>query len=195
MRQENSNETERRREANSMARIVGLAREGRHSFTKSACDQIACVEGVGIEGDAHAGPFVRHRYLARRHPKMANLRQVHLIPAELLQTMQAEGYELGPGDLGENVLTANIDLESLPLGAVLKLGAAASVEITGLRTPCVLIDRIRPGLRKRLIDAGAGHPPYRAGVMAVVRSGGLVRLGDRIEITFPNQPWLLLPAL
>ena len=83
------------------------------------------MEGLGVEGDAHAGPFVRHRHLARRRPKMPNLRQVHLIPSELFQALRADGYELRPGDLGENILTAGLDLEALPLGTILKLGAQA----------------------------------------------------------------------
>ena len=85
------------------------------------------MEGLGVEGDAHAGPFVRHRHLARRRPKMPNLRQVHLIPSELFQALRADGYELRPGDLGENILTAGLDLEALPLGTILKLGAEAAI--------------------------------------------------------------------
>lgn len=176
-------------------RVAGLARECKHRFSKSPCNQVTFLEGLGIEGDAHAGPYVRHRYLARRHPRMANLRQVHLIPTELRDALKAEGYELEPGDLGENVLTQDIDLERLPLGSVLRLGPAATVELTGLRTPCVLIDRFKEGLKGKLNGSGSGHPAYRAGVMAVVRSGGRVRIGDRIEITFPARPWRLLPPL
>jgi MOSC domain-containing protein YiiM len=142
-------------------RVVGLASDDKHRFSKSSRDSLSLVEGVGVEGDTHAGPFVRHRYLARRNPRMPNLRQVHLIPAELLDMLRLQECDLGPGDLGENVLTAGIDLETLPLGTILRLGAAASVKITGLRTPCVLIDRFKPGVKQRLIVPGSDHPPYR----------------------------------
>ena len=137
----------------------------------------------------------RSRYLLRRDPTMPNARQVHLIPSELLETLRAADCFLGPGDLGENVLTAGLDLESLPLGTILKLGAEAAVELTGLRTPCVLIDRFRTGLKRKLIMPDADLPAYRCGVMGVVPSGGRISVGDRIEIRFPTEPWRTLPAL
>jgi len=119
--------------AASRSRIAGLASDCKHRFSKSRCETLVLIEGIGVEGDVHAGPFVSHRYLARRKPTMPNARQVHLIPAELLEALRAEGCVLGAGDLGENVLTAGLDLESLPMGTILKLGAGAAVELTGLR--------------------------------------------------------------
>jgi hypothetical protein len=120
--------------ATSAARIAGLASDGKHRFSKSQRESLVLLKGIGVEGDAHAGPFVRHRYLARRKPAMTNARQVHLIPVELLEALRAENCVLGPGDLGENVLTAGLDLESLPLGTILKLGAEAAIELTGQDT-------------------------------------------------------------
>lgn len=181
--------------ASSAARIVGLASDGKHRFSKSQRQSLVLLEGVGVEGDVHAGPFVRHRYLARREPTMPNARQVHLIPVELLEALRAEDFVLSPGDLGENVLTTGLDLEFSPLGTILKLGAEAAVELTGLRTPCVLIDRVRTGLRQKLTLRKSDRLQYRCGVMGVVRSGGNVSLGDRIEIRFPPEPWQALPAL
>lgn len=102
------------------------------SASRSA--SLVLLKGIGVEGDAHAGPFVRHRYLARRKPAMTNARQIHLIPVELLEALRAENCVLGPGDLGENVLTTGLDLESLPLGTILKLGAEAAIELTGQDT-------------------------------------------------------------
>jgi MOSC domain-containing protein YiiM len=177
------------------ARIAGLASDGKHRFSKSRRESLVLLKGIGVEGDAHAGPFVRHRFLARRNPTMPNARQVHLIPVELLNMLRAEDCILGPGDLGENVLTAGLDLESLPLGAMLKLGSEATIKLTGLRTPCVLIDRFRTGLKRQLIMPDAYRPPYRCGVMGVVPAGGRIAVGDRIEIRFPPVPWQTLPAL
>jgi MOSC domain-containing protein YiiM len=178
-----------------IGRIAGLASDGKHRFSKSRRESLVLLEGIGVEGDAHAGPFVRHRYLARRNPAMPNARQVHLIPVELLNMLRAENIILGPGELGENVLTAGLDLESLPLGTILKLGEEAAVELTGLRTPCVLIDRFSTGLKRKLIMPDADLPAYRCGVMGVVPSGGRISVGDRIEIRFPIEPWRTLPAL
>lgn len=126
---------------------------------------------------------------------MPNARQVHLIPAELLDALRPEGYELGPGDLGENVLTAGLDLESMPLKTLLRLGPDAVVELTGLRTPCVLIDRFKSCLRQQMIVHERDRPKFRCGVMAVVRTGGKVAIGDLIEVELPSKPWRSLPSL
>jgi hypothetical protein len=175
--------------------ISGLARDSKHRFSKTPQGSLTLLEGVGIEGDAHAGRLIRHRYLARYRPTMANMRQVHLIPAELLDELRAEGHEIRPGDLGENLLTAGLDLEIMPLGTILKLGPDASVELTGLRTPCVLIDRFTAGLKKQMIVEQKDRPRFRCGVMAIVRTGGRVPLGDAITVEFPSEPLKPLPAL
>ena len=154
-------------------RIVGLAREPLHRFSKSVRGRLVLLKGWGVEGDVHAGSFVRHRYLARRQPRMANLRQVHLIPSELFEALRADGYELRPGDLGENIVTASLDLEVQPLGTALKLGAEAAIELTGLRTPCVLIARFKPGLKRKMLVKKSGRPRFRCGVLvASARADG-----------------------
>jgi MOSC domain-containing protein YiiM len=176
-------------------RVVGLASARLHRFSKSARESLFLLEGLGAEGDAHAGSFVRHRYLARRQPRMPNQRQVHLIPSELFEVLRADGYELRPGDLGENILTAGLDLETLPLGTILDLGTQAIVELTGLRTPCVLIDRFKPGLKRRMLVDDPCRPKFRCGVMGVVRASGRVAIADAIDVRLPSGPVESLPAL
>jgi MOSC domain-containing protein YiiM len=177
-------------------RIAGLASDSKHRFSKKARDNLLLLEGLGVEGDAHAGRCVRHRYLARHRPTMLNMRQLHLIPQELLDQLLPEGYDLGPGDLGENVVTAGLDLEAMPLGTILKLGPHAAIELTGLRTPCVLIDRFKAGLKSQMmIIKQRDRPKFRCGVMAIVRTGGKVAFGDLIEVKFPSKPWRSLPSL
>src|SRR5205085_355840 len=134
------------------------------------------VKGHGIEGDAHAGAFVKHRYLARWRPRMPNERQVHIIDQALFGDLRREGFDVHPGELGENVTTLGIDLMRLPLATTLTFGASATVELRGLRTPCVLIDRFQKGLLKALTRKG-DLPPFRAGVMGIACSGGEVRGG------------------
>jgi MOSC domain-containing protein YiiM len=112
--------------------VVAVASDAGHRFSKPVRDSITMIEGHGVEGDAHAGPFVRHRYLARRRPSLPNLRQVHVIRSELFGELRALGYDVDPGDLGENVTTSGLDLERLPLGTLLSLGASAVIELTGL---------------------------------------------------------------
>lgn len=68
------------------------------------------------------------------------------------------GYEIGPGQLGENITTAGLDLESLPLGTRILLGSTVCVELTRLRTPCVLIDRFRSGLKQHLLRFRENRP-------------------------------------
>jgi MOSC domain-containing protein YiiM len=175
--------------------VVAVASDAGHRFSKPVRDSITMIEGHGVEGDAHAGPFVRHRYLARRRPSLPNLRQVHVIRSELFGELRALGYDVDPGDLGENVTTSGLDLERLPLGTLLSLGASAVIELTGLRTPCVLIDRYRAGLQSRMIDAASTGPRFRCGVLGVVKADGLVVAGDNVAATVPQKPWRLRPAL
>jgi MOSC domain-containing protein YiiM len=182
-------------DVSSRGHIAGLASDDKHRFSKKSQSSLNFLEGLGIEGDAHAGRFVRHRYLARYRPAMANKRQVHLIPLELLDTLRRERYLLRPGDLGENVLTAGLDLELMPLGTVLTLGPSVKVELTALRTPCVLIDRFRAGLKQQMIVELPDRPKYRCGVMATVLTGGKVSIGDVITVEFPMEPLISLPAL
>jgi MOSC domain len=174
--------------------VVAVSVDGKHRFSKTSRPSIKLTSGHGVEGDAHYGPFVRHRYLARLNPKVLNLRQVHLVPSELFDALRSSGFEVHPGELGENIATVGLDLECLPLGTVLQLGASATLELTGLRTPCVLIDRFKSGLRK-CMEGGAAGPRFRTGVMAIVTKGGEVSAGDWIRTVLPARPHMALPPL
>jgi MOSC domain-containing protein YiiM len=174
--------------------VVAVSIDGKHRFSKTSRLSITLTIGHGIEGDAHYGPFVRHRYLARRDPKTPNLRQVHLIASELFDALRTSGFDVGSGDLGENITTIGLNLERLPLGTMLRLGASATLKLTGLRTPCVLIDRFKAGLKDRL-QGGPHGPRFRSGVMAIVSEGGEVSPGDRIRPVLPTPPHLALPPL
>lgn len=175
--------------------VVAVARDDRHRFSKPVRDEIVLVTGHGIEGDAHAGETVRRRSRFRGTWTEPNLRQVHLIQRELFDELAVEGHEVAPGELGENVTTAGIDLLALPRGARLRLGDSAEVELTGLRTPCAQLDRFQPGLMRRLIRRERGGTRLRAGVMGVVVEDGIVRPGDRIAVTLPCEPHAPLPRL
>jgi MOSC domain-containing protein YiiM len=174
--------------------VVAVSIDGKHRFSKMPRLSISLTRGHGIKGDAHYGPFVRHRYLARRDPTAANLRQVHLIPSELFDALRTRGFDIRPGNLGENITTVGLDLECLPLGTMLRLGASATVRLTGLRTPCVLIDRFEAGLKDEL-RGGLLEPRFRAGVMGVVSEGGEISPGDPIRAVLPAPPHLPLPPL
>jgi MOSC domain-containing protein YiiM len=171
------------------ATILAVARNPRHRFSKPPCDAITLLEGLGVEGDAHAGVTVRHRSRVARNPAAPNLRQIHLIHAELFAELAAKGFTVGPGDMGENVTTIGIDLLTLPVGTILRLGEAAEIAITGLRNPCLQLDRFAPGLMAATLDRDeAGGVVRKAGIMATVRRGGSVRAGDAIAVTLPPLP-------
>jgi MOSC domain-containing protein YiiM len=172
-----------------VASVVGVHRSGRHQFSKTPVEEVVLVAGLGVEGDCHAGARVRHRSRVRRDPDQPNLRQVHLFAAELLDDLVAEGHDVGPGALGENVTTRGLDLLGLATGTTLRLGDGALVSVTGLRNPCVQIDRFSPGLMGRLIGRDADGAVVRlAGVMGVVVLGGTVRAGDAIDVAPPPGP-------
>ena len=160
-----------------------------HSFSKGYAAAIRLVAGHGVQGDAHAGRTVQHRSRVARTPDAPNLRQVHLVAGELHDELRAGGFDVGPGDIGENVSTRGLDLLALPTGTRLRLGAAAVVEVTGLRNPCVQLDDFRPGLMRAVLDRDdGGNLVRKAGVMAIVLAGGDVRPGDPIAIELPPLP-------
>ncbi|WP_158925069.1 MOSC domain-containing protein [Acidisphaera sp. S103] len=173
-----------------MAGIVeAVSQRGTHRFSKQPRMWIRLLAGLGVEGDAHLGTTVQHRSRVARDPMQPNLRQVHLLHRELLETLRDQGFVIGPGDIGENILTGDVDLLGLPTGAVLRIGETAEIRVTGLRNPCVQLDRFKPGLMKATLDRDAeGNLIRKAGVMAVVLTGGEVRPGDAIKIILPPGP-------
>ena len=126
--------------------IVAVASNGQHGFSKTVVSEVMLIEGLGVQGDAHAGTTVKHRSRVARDPAQANLRQVHLLHVELLDELRARGFPIVPGALGENVTTAGIDLLGLPAGTLLHLGEQAVVRVTGLRNPCSQIEDFHEGL-------------------------------------------------
>ena len=166
--------------------VVAVSRKATHGVDKPNQLAIRLVEGHGVEGDAHCGVKVRHRSRVRQNPDQPNLRQVHLLHAELHGELAAQGFRLTPGLMGENVTTRGLDLLGLPRGTRLRLGADAIVELTGLRNPCTQLDALAPGLMAACLGRGPdGEPQRKAGVMAVVLRGGEVKAGDTILVEPP----------
>lgn len=160
-----------------------------HTLRKPARLGIRLLEGLGVEGDAHLGRTVKHRSRVRRDATQPNLRQVHLIHAELHEELRARGFDVGAGEMGENITTRGIDLLDLPVGARLALGPDAVVEVTGLRNPCKQLEKLQPGLMAAVLDRDAdGALVRKAGIMAVVVAGGDVHPGDAIRVELPSAP-------
>jgi hypothetical protein len=174
--------------------VVAVASSARHEFTKPTKEAIRLIEDHGVEGDAHAGRFIQHRFLVKKMPVLPNNRQVHLMPSELFSELAASGFHVAPGNLGENVTTAGLDLTKFPLGTCLRIGNSAIVELTGLRTPCALIDRLQKGLKRAMIMKHE-QPMFRCGVLGVVRESGQIAPGDRITVDLRSSNPQSLPAL
>ena len=173
-----------------MAGIVeAVSQCGTHRFSKQPGMWIRLLAGLGVEGDAHLGATVKHRSRVARDPTQANLRQVHLLHRELFESLRDQGFVIGPGDIGENILTRDIDLLGLPTGTVLRIGKTAEILVTGLRNPCIQLDRFKPGLMAATLGRDAqGNLIRKAGVMAVVLTDGDVRPGDAIQVILPPGP-------
>lgn len=171
------------------ASVIAVSCSGSHTFSKPNAGSIRLVAGLGVEGDAHLGETVKHRSRVARDPNQPNLRQVHLIHAELHDELRAAGFNVDPGDMGENVTTRGIDLLGLPTGTRIGLGDSAVIEVTGLRNPCAQLDDFQPGLMAAVLDRDeAGNLVRKAGVMAIILSGGEVRPGDPIRVELPPVP-------
>ncbi|MBC2863939.1 MOSC domain-containing protein [Streptomyces mexicanus] len=171
------------------ATVKAVSSNGTYSFTKPNRDSITLLAGLGVEGDVHAGVTVKHRSRVAQDPTQPNLRQVHLIHEELFAEVARAGYEVSPGDLGENITTSGIDLLGLPVGTLLHIGAEAVVEVTGLRNPCLQIDSFRSGLLKQVVRRDEdGNVVRKAGIMSIVVHGGEVRPGDPIRAELPAEP-------
>jgi len=152
-------------------------------------EQICLFVGLGVEGDAHCGTIVQHRSRVVRDPTQPNLRQVHLVHAELFEALAAQGFTVSEGQLGENITTRHLDLLSLPVGTLLHLGPSAIVRLTGLRNPCHQLNLFQDGLMAAVLDRRPdGALVRKAGVMGVVVAGGVVQAGDSIAVTLPVGP-------
>lgn len=174
------------------ASVLAVSRSAGHAFSKKRALFVTLVAGLGVEGDAHAGVTVKHRSRVAVDPHQPNLRQVHLVQAELFDELRQKGFDIAPGDIGENITTAGIDLLGLPTGALIAIGTAV-IEVTGLRNPCIQLDRFRPGLTRAVLDRdSAGRLVRKAGIMGIVRAGGTVAPGDVIGVTMPAPPFRAL---
>lgn len=173
--------------------VLAVSCNGSHTFSKPNQEYIRLLAGLGVEGDAHLGKTVQHRSRVVIDPTQPNLRQVHLIHAELHDELRAAGFTVSAGQMGENVTTHGIDLLALPTSTRLHLGDTALVEVTGLRNPCTQLNRFQSGLMTAVLDRDEhGKLVRKAGVMGIVLVGGEIRPGDPIWIELPAEPHRLL---
>ncbi len=169
--------------------VTSVNRSAAHEFSKQNQERVQLIAGIGVDGDTHSGKTVQHRSRVARDPSQPNLRQVHLIHAELHDELQAAGFRVAAGDMGENITTRGVHLLGLPTGTRLHLGASAVVEVTGLRNPCPQLDAFQPGLTAAVLDRDAeGNLIRKAGIMGIVIADGEVQPGDPIRVELPPEP-------
>jgi hypothetical protein len=169
--------------------VVAVSASPTHTFSKPTAVQIVLLAGLGVEGDAHCGVTVKHRSRVASDSRQPNLRQVHLIHAELLDELAEKGFTVGPGRLGENITTRGVDLLLLPVDTELRIGPTAIVKLTGLRNPCTQLDAYQDALMSAVIDrTPEGEIVRKSGVMGVVITGGVVRAGDGVLVVRPPEP-------
>jgi MOSC domain-containing protein YiiM len=166
--------------------VVSVNAKSTPGVGKIPRDEITLVVNHGVEGDYHAGATVRHRSRAAKDPGRPNLRQVHVIHAELFDEVAEHGITVGPGEMGENITTRGIALLDLAPGTRLHLGTSAVIELTGVRNPCNQLDSIDPRLLGHVALKNAdGSIIRKAGVMGIVVTGGVLRAGDTIAVEPP----------
>jgi len=181
---------------NLSGQIVSVSLSSQHSFSKLRVASIKLIAGEGVSGDAHAGSTVKHRGRVAVDPTQPNLRQVHLLHAELFDELSARGFRVAAGDIGENITTRGVALLQLPRRAQILFPSGAVVEITGLRNPCGQLDRFCPGLMNALLERKEdGTIVRKAGVMTTVLKGGNVTVGDTFEIVLPPEPHAALQCV
>ncbi|KOV84081.1 molybdenum cofactor biosysynthesis protein [Streptomyces sp. NRRL WC-3618] len=169
--------------------VVAVSSNGGYSFSKPNRDSVRLLTGLGVEGDVHAGTTVKHRSRMAKDPTQPNLRQVHLVHEELFAEVGEQGFEVAPGELGENITTRGVDLLALPVGTLLHIGDDVVLTVTGLRNPCLQIDGFQDGLLKQVVGRDdSGNVVRKAGIMSVVTEGGEVRPGDTIKVELPGGP-------
>ena len=136
---------------------VSKGKGGRKKPVESG--EVSLVEQFGIEGDGHADSW--HR-------------QVSLLAWESIQKAQAAGLDVKEGDFAENITTEGVDLLQFPIGTQLKIGDEVVLELSQIGKVCHT---------KCAIYYLAGDCIFpREGVFFVVLQGGVVRVGDAIEV-------------
>ncbi len=174
-------------------KVIALSKSESHTLKKNNYEKIMLLKGLGVEGDAHMGKTVKHRSRMAKDPTQPNLRQVHLIHSELLDELAEKGFEVGAGQMGENITTKGIDLLNLPKDTILKIGNESEIVVTGLRNPCVQLDTIKKGLMKAVLEKKEnGELIRKAGIMGIVKKGGEINSGDEIIVELPKKPFIKL---
>ncbi len=169
-----------------MGKVIAVCRNREPGLPKPVVKHIYLLEDLGVEGDYHAGKYVRHRYLAKKDPNRRNMRQVLIVNIDAYHELEQKGITLGPGSMGENITVEGIAIMDLEEGTRLRVGEAI-VEITEVRKPCLQLNGMHPKLLKAVVTVEDDKKIYKAGIMARVLQAGWVKAEDRIAVIVPND--------
>lgn len=139
-----------------MAKILAVCTSEKVGTRKEPVDTGFLEEEFGLVGDAHAD---RNTH-----------RQVSLLAIESINKMRDQGYDVNPGDFGENLTTEGIELAALPTGRRLQVGDDVLLEITQIGKECHAGCAIFQQTGKCIMP--------KEGVFARVISGGFVKPDD-----------------
>ena len=129
-------------------------------FNRVPVQTVELIAGHGIQGDRKAG----------RNPK----RQINIISLNTVQTLQKLGFKTNPGELGEQLVVAGVDVMSLPIGTQIQLGDSAVIELTMMRTGCAWLEMIHEQSKDDTIQ--------RLGMLAKVVQSGTISVNDTVQV-------------
>ncbi|TXT44303.1 MAG: MOSC domain-containing protein, partial [Spirochaetes bacterium] len=152
--------------------IVSLNVSNVTGIRKKPVDSVRLVEGLGVDGDAHAGLMENRQVslLAVEEIQKASENLKHGGCALLGAQAQGQLQSLSPGDFAENITTRGVELHLLPVGTEIRIGEALC-EVSKIGKECHTACEIR-----RLV--GDCVMP-RKGIFIRVLKGGEVRREDR----------------
>ena len=167
--------------------VVAVCKKAQPGIPKFEVAAIQLLENYGVEGDYHAGQYVRHRYLAKKDPTKPNQRQVLLIDTSILANLASQDIQLEPGMMGENIILDGISVMTLPIGTQIEVGEAL-LEITEVRNPCYQLNEMHPHLLEAVKTFGTGSDPRNTGMMTRILKSGWVRPGDTVAVRSQAEP-------
>ncbi len=149
-----------------MTRVVSIVYKPAHlpsrpsgRYTRESLTEANLVAGHGIEGDCKGGKADRH---------------LNLMSAETLARLAEAGFRTEPGGMGEQIITAGLEVERLKPGDRLYLGEEACLEVLNARNGCQRFKEVQG----RPLTESSG----RLGVMLRVLTGGVIHVGDPVRV-------------
>ena len=143
-----------------MGKILAVCISDKKGVQKKPVKEGVIKEDYGIEGDAHAGSD--------------SFRQISLLDTTSIDKMKKLRVELKDGDFGENIVTEDMELLSLPIGSHIGTESGVVLEVTQIGKEC----HDRCAIYQQV---GTCIMPTE-GIFTKVIKGGVVKKGDEIKV-------------